>query len=917
MKKTILVTCVLTALCLQGCGKKDAAQHLQDAQGFIAKQEYPAAVIELKAALQQEPDNAKVRQSLGNIYLQLGDALSAIKEFERALSLDMELNEVAKPLAQAYFLAGQFPKLAELGKKAGLDSASQDFIALYQALSAIEASEAADAKTELERLKGNQDAGISSMASAQLAIMDKQFDQALQSLDAVPADNPLFRESILLKAKLFNIQGKLDDSVASFQQYLKLNPAGHQARLLLAQTFVAQDKFAEASKELDPLLKMFPKQPLANYLKAVIAFEAKDFQKAKELSEVAITSGLSSVSTRVLAALAASQLGLSNQALAHLHAVRNELGSYPPAQKLYVALQLQSGNTDAAQQQILKDPAASGDVQLVTATAFQLLKRRANGAAEELVSKYEQDTATKSEQDLIAIGALKLGIPGQEAQGLQLLEQAAKQAPEELQAKMLLASAYLQQQKFAELDTMAKSWLQDDKLKMHGLNMLAYSAVLQGKDTEAQQYIEQAVSGNSELPFTYLLKAASEMAKNNTEAATTTLNGMLTKFPNYLPAIEQLYGITREQSPSPALQKIEALNTQNPQNYPAAVLYARMLVDQKQQSKAVEVLEAAKQPVAERNPLHWALLVEYQRVEKKDIKGSLALATEWYQQASADKEAVYTYIRALILDKQLDKALSVNADELKKSPDDKVLFGTQVQLLAETAKYDEALAMLAKIPAAEAAKPDVQFIKGRILLATGKLDQALTALNESYQQSQATMTALMIADTLDKQGKLSEAKAFAEAHLATRPQDGPLQLFYANLMLKLDKQKSITLFKELLAKEPNNAAVLNNLAYTLLESNQLQEASTHIEKAVRLAPENPDILDTYGAVLLASGKVDQALTQFEASLKVRPDNTAVQLNYADALIKKGDKKRAKTVLDKAAQQKDAPKQQVDALYKLL
>ncbi len=75
MKKTLLVSCILAALVTQGCGKKDAAQHLQDAQNFINKQEYPAAVIELKSALQQEPENAKVRLTLGQIYLQVGDGL--------------------------------------------------------------------------------------------------------------------------------------------------------------------------------------------------------------------------------------------------------------------------------------------------------------------------------------------------------------------------------------------------------------------------------------------------------------------------------------------------------------------------------------------------------------------------------------------------------------------------------------------------------------------------------------------------------------------------------------------------------------------------------------------------------------------------------------------------------------------------
>lgn len=913
MKKTLLVSCILAALVTQGCGKKDAAQHLQDAQNFINKQEYPAAVIELKSALQQEPENAKVRLTLGQIYLQVGDGLSASKELQRAKEFGADLNELALPMAQAFFLAGQFPELASLGKEAGLSALNQDYIRLYQALSSIEASEAAEVKAELQALSSNNDAGIKAMAAAQLQIMDGKHDAALTALNEIPADNPLFREGLLLKAKLQNILAQFDASIASFQQYLKLNPSGHQARLLLAQTFVAQNKFPEASAELDKLLKLFPKQPLANYLKSVIAFEAKDFQKAKEYSETAINSGLSSVSTRVMAALAASQLGLSNQALNHLQAVRGELDSYPPAQKLFIALQLQSGNTDVAQQQILKNESAANDVQLVTATAFQLLKQRANGAAEELISKYEAGSEKKSGQDLIAIGSIKLGIPGQEAQGLQLLEQAAQLAPKEQQPKLLLASAYLQQRKFKEAEALATEWLKDDAMKVQGLNMLAFIALQQDQDEKALKYIADAVAANSDLPFTYLLKAVSEQAKQDPAAAKTTLTTLLDKHPSYLPALEQLYALTRQDSDSLALQRAEALFKSDKANYNVAVLYARMLVDQKKQELALTVLEEGKQPVAERHALHWALLIEHERVVNKDIKKSLAVAEQWYQLNSADRESVYSYIRSLILDKQLAKALAVSTDELKKSPDDKVLFGTQVQLLAENGKHAEALKLLATLPAEEAGKADVQFIKGRILLADNKPKEALVALNESYQQSQSTMAALMIADTYERSGELDKAKQFVEQHFTTKPNDGPLQLFYANLLLKSDKQKSIEVFSQLLSKEPENVAVLNNLAWTLLESNKLAEATTHIEKAMTLAPRNPDVLDTYGAVLLASGKVEQAIQRFEDSLKVRPDHPSVLLNYADALIKKGEKDKAKAILDKITGDKSLSAAQVNAL----
>ena len=134
-------------------------------------------------------------------------------------------------------------------------------------------------------------------------------------------------------------------------------------------------------------------------------------------------------------------------------------------------------------------------------------------------------------------------------------------------------------------------------------------------------------------------------------------------------------------------------------------------------------------------------------------------------------------------------------------------------------------------------------------------------------------------------------------------------------MLKSDKEKSIKVFSQVPSKEPDNIAVLNNLAWTLLETNKLKEATAHIEKAMSLAPRNPDVLDTYGAVLLASGKVDQAIQRFEDSLSVRPDHAAVMLNYADALIKKGEKEKAKAVLDTILTLPNSNKNDVENMYK--
>lgn len=342
-----------------------------------------------------------------------------------------------------------------------------------------------------------------------------------------------------------------------------------------------------------------------------------------------------------------------------------------------------------------------------------------------------------------------------------------------------------------------------------------------------------------------------------------------------------------------------------------------MLADQGKHQQSLDVLNLSQKVESEWHAFHWALSIEHQRSVLKDGKLALETAARWFAQNSADQNSLNTYLRMLILEKQFDKALTLTNEELAKAPDNKILKGTRLQLLSTMGKYKEALQELEQLSAEDAGKPDVLFVKGRLLLADQQPEQALLAFTDSYQQNQASITALMIADIYAKTESEQKAKAFIEQHFIYKPNDSALQIYYGNLLLSTDSQKSVSTFSKVLETQPDNVAALNNLAWTLLDQQKASDAMPHIEKAMKLAPDNPDVLDTYASILLASGQQKQALEIFEKSLRIRPDSTAVQLNYIDALIKTGDKNTAKTMLDKITGTDKATVEKATALKALL
>ena len=93
-----------TAL-LAGCGSKDPAAFIASAKSYMAKADYSAATIEIKNALQKDPDNREARLLLAKALLETGNPGAAETEVRKAIALSAPANEAYPLLARS--LAGQ------------------------------------------------------------------------------------------------------------------------------------------------------------------------------------------------------------------------------------------------------------------------------------------------------------------------------------------------------------------------------------------------------------------------------------------------------------------------------------------------------------------------------------------------------------------------------------------------------------------------------------------------------------------------------------------------------------------------------------------------------------------------------------------------------------------------------------------
>ncbi|HET6955375.1 MAG TPA: tetratricopeptide repeat protein, partial [Vicinamibacterales bacterium] len=107
-----------------------------------------------------------------------------------------------------------------------------------------------------------------------------------------------------------------------------------------------------------------------------------------------------------------------------------------------------------------------------------------------------------------------------------------------------------------------------------------------------------------------------------------------------------------------------------------------------------------------------------------------------------------------------------------------------------------------------------------------------------------------------------------------------------------DKQKRFaeaeTAFRQVLARDPENAIALNYLGYMLAERGErLDESVGYLKRALQVEPENPSYLDSLGWAYFKADKLDLAETNLKRAADQLKTNSVIQEHYGQVLFKLG------------------------------
>jgi tetratricopeptide (TPR) repeat protein len=256
-----------------------------------------------------------------------------------------------------------------------------------------------------------------------------------------------------------------------------------------------------------------------------------------------------------------------------------------------------------------------------------------------------------------------------------------------------------------------------------------------------------------------------------------------------------------------------------------------------------------------------------------------------YKEGSNDLQSLAGLVNAYEAEHLPDRALELMQTEAQKAPDSTGKAALLVATEEAAGKTDLALAELQKVAAQHPTSADVQVRIAQLQVKHGHLEEALQALERARQLApDAKGLDLTIGNVQDQLGKKPEA---------------------------------IASYRKALAKTPDNAVLLNNLAFLLADTGgNLTEAQQMVSTAIRKAPKLPQLQDTLAWIQIKQHHEAAALEILAVLTKEHPGDATFRYHYAVALNDTGNPSAAKLQAETALSEKP-PAEMATALHNLL
>ncbi len=862
------------------------AQTLNDlitkADEALQQQEYRTALIHLKNAARQNPDDLSIRLKMAELFIHIGQGVQAQVELDKANKLGGKPVDTAVLTAKARMLLGEFDDLIS---GINLLDLPQNQIARLRAIQGhafYEQRKFSSAKQMFQRAMLLSPTEIEvELGQAKLLHLEDNAQQEEQLILSLLDRYNSNAEVLIVAGNYYRKTGDFNRALELFHSAGVIQPSNVNVWFGVVRSYIAKRNYNDAKMEIQMVLTSYPEHQVGNYLLSVIAFQEGDYSRAKAAIDIVLKGEKRKF-----------------EALKLLSTIQFQQQEYSEAEKtLQKYLKFHPNDAEA----------------LKTLAAVYLKRKQSELALKILLGLEKLDEAYI--YSMIATAYMQLGNSDKSSL---YISKSIKSAPEDQVIKR-----HFQRQKLAIGETLELTFTDNDFNNFMSEGHIAILNLLrQKKYNRAIDIIKGYMNKVPDNALLHYLLGSTLLFKDEVLNAKSQFQRSLALNPEFIESRIYLAKIYQQKGNDREAQReyLEVLRIDK-NNDQAMIALAGIfnrsgnedeMLKWLNKSRRVNTASLASREVLEKffrgkgerkkaldisseminiQPQNVKLLLKHANNQK--AVNQLDLAIETFQKIVTLKPEMpsawfglgrlqYLYNNHASSTKSFNKVLKLEPENLMA----KVIL---VQIDIDSKQFNSALKKAKKLKNQHPKSPAGYDMLGDIYIKLNKPDKAILQYQRSAELKYSSETYIKLHSAYNRNNQIKKGLKLLKKWTAEHPDDHLLKEVLAiTYHRRGELENAKKLFEEIIQKSRRNDRVLTNLALVSLDLNSPMSIE-YAEMAYNINSDNAINIDTLGWVLFKSNILIKALKLLKEAVEKSPGDPNIRYHFAVALIEHGDK----------------------------
>jgi len=844
------------------------------------QREYSTALIHLKNAVREEPDNVSIRLQMARIFITTGQGVQADVELDKARSLGAKPVDTAVLSAKSKLLQGEFGQLTENINLIDLPQSEIAKLRAIQGHAFFEQREFSKALQMYQRAVRLSPGELEvELGRAKMFRINGEAENERQQVIKLLKSYPDNADVLIVAGNYYRIHSNYEKSLELFNQAGAIQPSNVNVWFGVVRAHIGAQNYNDAKIEIEKVLKNFPEHQVGNYLLAVIAFEERNFDRAKAAIDIVL---------------------------------KGEKRNFE-AMKLQSIIFLQQGKYSESEKAIKKYlQFHPGDVSAQKTLASVYLKRKQGTLALEILKPLEKlnDAYIYS---MIATAYLYLGNTDKSNQ---YVEKSFEIAPQDNVIKKHFQRSKLEAGEIIDAeftDTHYENFLAE--------GYIPFLNLLRSKKYElAIEIINGYLAKSPNSALLHYMLGSTYRYQGDMNKAKAAFEKSLVLNPSFIESRINLAKILQFEGNDRGAEKeyreVLRLKPDNDQSMIAMAGILKRAGNENEMLKWLmrsrrtnsaslasrEVLEDYYRSKGERKSA-LEIANEMVGIQPENVKLLLKLANNQKAVNRLDL-AIKSFEKIVTLKPELPSAWLglgrlqfINKDWLNaKASYEKVLVLAPDNLIAKVvlvqidlqsnqlqAAFDKAKLLQRQHPDSPAGFD----LLGDIYIAMKQPEKAIAQYQRSVKMQYDSQTYIKLYTAFNRSNQESRGLKLLEKWVKTYPKDLRLKEVLAITYQRSGRwEEARVLFEGIAKKSPKNDRVLNNLAQVTLQLKSPMSIE-YAEMAYNLNTRSAQNKDTLGWVLLNTGNPEKGFTLLKEAIATAPEDSNIRYHYAVALSNLG------------------------------